>query len=130
MHLFNTGTYHALISGSICVTSEQVPDDFRPRPRPFTPSCYLRQHTNPATATILVPPFPVSSTCHSGSKKKAFGLQLNEVATFPNRNPSEEEEFYCNERVYRNSVMLCFNGKILETFCVSFHSAFKLTGAQ
>ena len=84
--------YRALISSSICVTSEQVPNDFRPRPLPLTPSCYLRQCTNPSIATILVPPFPVSSTCHSGSREKAFRLQPNEVGTFPNRNPSAEEE--------------------------------------
>lgn len=106
---FNIGTYRALMSSSICVTSEQVPDDFRPRPLQFTPGCYLRQCPNPSIAAILVPPFPVSSTCHSCSRKKAFGLQFNEVGTFPNRNPSAEEEDM------NASVDSCF-------FCTTWHS--------
>ena len=89
---FEIETHRALIPSSICVTAKQVPRDFRSRPLQATPCCDFRQSTDPSTATILVPPFPVSSARYSSSRKKAFGLQLNGVGTFLNISPLEEEQ--------------------------------------
>ena len=89
---FEIGTYRAMIPSSIRVTAEQVPGNFCSRPLQATPCCDFTQSTDPSTATILVPPFPVSSARYSSSRKKAFGLQFTGVGTFLNLSPLEEEQ--------------------------------------